>query len=429
MIDGVITVVDNYARRLNKIANVTVFTIGSRDKKYVDNFPYKVVRCAKFDIPGLDYDLGLPGLDAKFQKELKESHLDVVHIHSPFTLGKVGTSYAKKHKIPCVATNHSQFKQDFFKATKSPAITDMLLKNIVSVFNKCDENWSVNEMTSELFFEYGLKEKPYVMPNGTDFKAEDTQKYNVDVDKKYGLSDNDKILLYVGRMNDLKNIPFLIESFAELSKSDKSFKLILVGDGTKTEQYKERVNELRLTDKVIFTGKVADKKLLGSIYKRANLITFPSCYDTDGLIKKEAAAFKTPTLVVKKSFTSSDIIDNVNGYISNLEVKEFANKIKNIFADKEQYKKVCENCLKDIYKNWDDIVLSVLERYKLLIRQKKNKNKAIAKKSHYIQTIKAVQKQHQKIKQEKRIKKQRINKKLVEYPKTIKNIRRRKKDN
>ena len=73
MIDGVINVVDNYAKRLIKYANVTVFTVGSRDKKFVDNYPYKVVRCSKLQIPGLDYDLGLPALDSKYQKAINDA--------------------------------------------------------------------------------------------------------------------------------------------------------------------------------------------------------------------------------------------------------------------------------------------------------------------------------------------------------------------
>ena len=422
MIDGVITVVDNYARRLVKFANVTVFTIGSRDKNYVDNFPYKVVRCAKFDIPGLDYDLGLPGLDAKFQKELKESKLDIVHIHSPFTLGKVGVNYAKKHKIPCIATNHSQFKQDFFKATKSPAITDMLLKGVVSVLNKCDENWSVNSMTRDLFYEYGLKEKPYIMPNGTDFKIADYDKYDIDVNKKYHISEDDKVLLFVGRMNDIKNIPFLIDSYNMLLKKDSSFKLMLVGDGTRTEHYRQVAKELGIEKHIIFAGKVADKKLLGSIYKRSDMFVFPSFYDTDGLVKKEAACFKTPSIVIEGSFTSSDITDNVNGYVSKNTKEDFCNKILYAFENKGEYHKVCENAQREIYKNWDDIISDVLNRYRFLIEQKKIRNKVIAKKSQYTKTIRQVQKQHQKKKVMERKRKNRIKRKSLQYPKTIKKI-------
>ena len=45
MIDGVIKVVDNYATRLSKVADVTVFCPKSSDESYKDDFPYKVVRC------------------------------------------------------------------------------------------------------------------------------------------------------------------------------------------------------------------------------------------------------------------------------------------------------------------------------------------------------------------------------------------------
>lgn len=428
MIDGVVTVVDNYAKRLVKYANVTVFTIAPRDKDYVDNFAYKVVRCQKLDIPGLDYDLAMPSFDMNFAKELKNAKLDIVHIHSPFSIGKAGANYAKKHKLPCVATNHSQFKQDFFKATKSPAITDLLVRGIVNVFNKCDENWSVNEMTSDLFFnEYGLKNKPLVVPNGTDFYCGDYDKYNCDINKKYSLTDKDKILLYVGRMVDLKNIPFIIESFNLLLKEDDTFKLMFVGDGIDIKKHKKMVKDLNLENNVIFAGKVADRKLLGSIYKRADLFVFASRYDTDGLVKKEAAAFKTPTLAIKNSFPSSEITDGINGYTANFDVVDFKNKILEIFKDEENYKKVCEQCLKDIYKNWDDIIESVFEKYKALIKQKKIENAAIHKKAQYTKTIQNVQKQTLKNKQKQSKKQAKIRRKMQKYPKTLKNIREKQK--
>ena len=429
MIDGVISVVDNYAKRLKDYANVTVFTVASRDKKFVDNFPYRVVRCQQLNLPGLDYDLGMPGFDAKFQKELKESKLDIVHIHSPFSVGKAGVNYAKKHKIPCVATNHSQFKQDFFKATKSPALTDILLSNIMKVFNSCDENWSVNEKTAELFYEYGLHEMPNVMRNGTDFNSQEVDKYNIDIRAKYGINPNDKVLIFVGRMVDLKNIPFLIDAFNLVVKKDNSFKLILVGDGLRLDHYKKTVADLGIEKNVIFTGKVSDKITLGSLYKNCDLLVFPSYYDTDGLTKKEAGAFKKPTLVLENSFTSSDIVDCVNGYIAKNSIESFANKIFEIFDNKELYNTVCENALRDIYVYWDSIVRTAFERYKVLIYQKKMRNRAIAKKGQYTKTIKATQKKHQEIKQNNAKKAKKVREKAKKNKKTIKNIKKQKNTN
>ena len=97
--DGVIMVMDNYAKRLCKDNNVIVF-VPRYHKKFDDSkLPYKVVRCRSIKVPFLDYSLPLPLLDRKYRKVLKNSNLDIVHIHSPFSIGYTGLRYAKKHKI------------------------------------------------------------------------------------------------------------------------------------------------------------------------------------------------------------------------------------------------------------------------------------------------------------------------------------------
>ncbi len=422
MIDGVINVVDNYAKRLVKYANVTVFTIAPRDKKYVDNFPYKVVRCKKLNLVGLDYDLPTPSFDAEFQKELKESKLDIVHIHSPFSVGKAGVNYAKKHKIPCVATNHSQFKQDFFKATKSPAITDVLLKTIMNVFNKCDENWSVNKEVAKVYDEYGLKEPAKVVNNATDMQFLEDDGFIEKLKKEHNIKDDEKVFLFVGRIQELKNIFFILDALVELKKQNFNFKMFYIGSGQDEEELEKRIKKFDMQDCVKYLGRISDRNMLAKYYNIANLFLFPSMYDCASLVQIEAASQKTPTLFLKDSVTSDGIIDNENGFFAENDYKKFAKRIIEIFKDEKLYKQVCENCYKSVYVNWDKRVADAFEAYKKLIEQKKSRNKAIAKKSHYTKTIKSVQKQHQKKKERERKKKNKILMKSLKYTKTIRNI-------
>ena len=105
MVDGVISVVDNCAKRLQgEDFEVTVFC-PIHDKKYVDDFNYKVERCKSFKVFFLDYRAPIPRLDRAFLKALRESNLDIVHIHSAFALGSMATRYAKKHNIPCIGVS------------------------------------------------------------------------------------------------------------------------------------------------------------------------------------------------------------------------------------------------------------------------------------------------------------------------------------
>ena len=174
LVDGVVQVVDNYARLLSKKAKVIVFVPKGRDKHYKDAFPYQVVRSKRMRVFFLDYDLALPQFDNYFKKVLKNAKLDIVHIHSPFTMGKIGLEYAKKHHIPCVATMHSQFKRDFKRSLKTPLLTpivSILMASIRSVFNNTTENWAVNGEVGRIFHEeYKVKNKPIVMLNGTDMQ-------------------------------------------------------------------------------------------------------------------------------------------------------------------------------------------------------------------------------------------------------------------
>ena len=170
MIDGVISVVDNYAKRLAKNANVIVFAPDVSKGKFDDSkFPYRVVRCKSVKLPLLDYSLPLPKMDKNFQQIMKESRLDIVHIHSPFSIGKAGIDYAKKHHIPAVGTMHSQFKRDLKRAVKLDFLANLLLKIPIKQFNRCDECWAVNGEVARIFYEeYHYHCLPKVMPNATD---------------------------------------------------------------------------------------------------------------------------------------------------------------------------------------------------------------------------------------------------------------------
>ena len=136
--DGVISVVDNYARCLSKYANVIVFGPRVPNSNYDDSvFPYKVVRCKSIKMHIIDYACPTPILDRKFRKELKNSNLDIVHIHSPFFISNTGIKYAKKNNIPVIGTMHSQFEQDIERAIKIKWLSKLLNRFIIiRKFNK-----------------------------------------------------------------------------------------------------------------------------------------------------------------------------------------------------------------------------------------------------------------------------------------------------
>lgn len=375
MTDGVINVVDNYARLLSKRANVIVFVPSYLNNYYDDTtLPYKVVRCKSIKIPFLDYSLPMPKLDIKFLKELKKYNLDIVHIHSPFTIGATGVKYAKKHNIPCIATMHSQFKKDIMRFTKSELASDKLLKEIIKVFNSCDECFAVNKEVARIFYEdYHCKKYPLVMNNATNMKKlDDFKKASKYINKKHNIKSNEKVFLFVGRLNLLKNILFIVDSLAALKEKRPKlkFKMLFVGSGQDEDKLVKRINKLKLEKDIILCGKIMDRTELAYYYARADLFLFPSTYDASSIVQIEAASQETPTIFLKNTATASTVIDNVNGYISENSTGAFSDKIIDAIEDKKSYEKICKNAYIDLYKTWDETIDKVYDAYIDLINNK-----------------------------------------------------------
>lgn len=374
MVDGVVMTVDNYAKRLNQIANVTVFTTKTRGKYDDSKLPYKVVRCPMFPIYGLDYDLPCASTSRKFKKAIENSNLDIVHIHSPFGVGKMGMKYAKKHNIPVIATMHSQFKKDFLRETHNCKwLSNLLLNKIMKVFNSCDECWAVNRNVANIYFkEYGAKTMPKVQNNGTDLKYLADTSFKQDLKEKYNITNDERVLLFVGRLTTLKNIDFIVRSLKILKDKGFKFKMLFVGSGPDESLIKNQVKELKLKDKIRFLGKITSREELAKIYAIADLFLFPSLYDCSSLVQIEAASQKTPTLFLEEAATADAVNHNINGYLAKNSEEDYANQIIKIFENEEKYNKVCEKAFADLYLSWDDAVNMALTAYTKLIKKNKN---------------------------------------------------------
>ncbi|MBQ9011808.1 MAG: glycosyltransferase [Bacilli bacterium] len=375
MIDGVAMVVDNYAKRLVKYANVIVFAPSYEGKNFDDSvFNYKVVRCKSMDVSFLDYSLPRPKADNKFKKALDEANLDIVHIHSPATLGMAGINYAKKHGIPVIGTMHSQYKLDFKRAVKFNFITNFLTKRITKIYEKCDEVWTVNDEVARIFTsDYGYKGKPRVVYNATEMKPLSDKKKACDrINDLHDLSSKEMVFLFDVRINKLKYIYVIVDALKILDNNGFDFKMFFVGSGQDEDELKNYISLNGLDDKIILCGRVTDRTLLASYYARADLFLFPSLYDCNAIVQLEAASQKTPTLFLKGAATTSLVKNNVNGFLADNDSEKYAEKIIYIMNNKKLYDFVCDNAYRDLYKNWDDVTEDVYNLYLDFINGKEN---------------------------------------------------------
>ena len=377
MTDGVVMVVDNYAKRLSKYCNVIVFVPRYIGNDYDDSkFNYTVVRCRSMKIPFLDYSMPMPKMDSNFQDTLKKYNLDIVHIHSPFMIGEAGIKYAKKNNIPVIGTMHSQYKQDFKRAVKTDTLAQTLTKTIIRTYNKCDECWAVNSEVARIFYEdYGYKTLPKVMNNATEMMPViDRNKARELINNKYHLT-NEKIFIFVGRINALKNIFFIVDALKIVheKKPDFKFKMFFVGTGQDEDDLKKLIKKYNLEDYIIMCGKVDNREELAAYYARSDLFLFPCLYDASSIVQIEAASQRLPVVFVEGAATTATVTNNVNGFIVKNDVNKYANAIIKIIENDNLRKKVSNNAFRDLYKNWDNVIMEVYQKYVSLINDKKRR--------------------------------------------------------
>ncbi len=363
MVDGVIKVVDNYARRLTNYCDVVVFCpdTGQVEKA----LPYQVEQCSSLPFLTNDYSVPLSALDPVFDARLIRSGIDLVHIHSPFTIGMAGLAYAKMNGLPVVATLHSQYRQDFEQNLHFKLSTSIAMDGIMRVFNACDECWAVNGGIKELYQrDYGLTAPCKVRLNATDHvPVSDPAAAAREVNARYGIPADATVFLFVGRINFIKNIDFTVRALARAKELGLSnFRMLFAGKGQDEEKLAALVQELGLTQEVVMCG-LTDKPMLEKLYSRASLFLFPSLYDANSLVQIEAACQGTPTVFLEGARTAATVTPGVNGYVSPATEEAYAHTLLDILADKDGYARVCAAAHRDLYLSWDDVVRDVYADY------------------------------------------------------------------
>ena len=134
---------------------------------------------------------------------------------------------------------------------------------------------------------------------------------------------------------------------------------------------KEMVTEKGLDSQVTFVGTVTERETIKQYYAAADLFLFPSLYDTDGLVVKEAAALQTPSVLVETATAASIITDNENGFLIPNDLDAFANRLRELIHDPKRVHRVGVQASRSIVRSWEDVVGEVLERYNNLIARKK----------------------------------------------------------
>lgn len=194
---------------------------------------------------------------------------------------------------------------------------------------------------------------------------------------KYGIAG--EYILYVGTLQPRKNLVRLIEAFnklksqnSKLKSTSKKLKLVIVGrKGWLYENIFKKVEDLNLTQDVVFTGFVPDEEL-PAFYEGAKCLVLVSLYEGFGLPVLEAMSYGTPVVISNVS-SLPEVAGEAGIYVDPNDTSDIANGILKILKKpNREYKKLSEKCENQAKKfSWEKTANEVLKVLEDIVRKEK----------------------------------------------------------
>ncbi len=304
---------------------------------------------------------------------MKEFAPDIIHSHCPVSSTLLARTLRFYTDAPLVFTYHTKFDIDIAKAVKSKLLQKEAIHALVSNIEACDEVWVVSRGAGENLRCLGYTGEYRVVSNGVDFaKGRVAPEKVAKVTDSYDLPEGIPVFLFVGRIVKYKGLPLILDALAKLSQDGVDFRMVFVGSGPDEKEMKEKAASLLKPEQYIFTGAVYDREQLRAWNTRADLFLFPSTYDTNGIVVREAAACGLASVLIGGSCAAEGITDDRNGFLIEETPDAMYRLLKRVGSDLAHLYDVGEHAMNEIYISWEDSVHSAYERYGEIIEAKKS---------------------------------------------------------
>ena len=299
----------------------------------------------------------------------KEGGFDVIHAHD-WLVTFAAKSLKNAYDIPIVATIHAT------EAGRNSGIHDETQRYInetewLLTYEATEVIVNSNYMKNEIQRLFGLPfDKINVIPNGINLSNFTGIERDYDFRRQYAM-DNEKIILYVGRLVYEKGVQHLIAAMPKILSNYHDAKLIIAGRGGMMDELRAEASNLGLNDKIYFTGYLNSKQVQ-KMYKCADVAVFPSTYEPFGIVALEAMLAGVPTVVSDVGGLDEIVthgVDGMKSYAGN--ANSIADSVTALLYDHQlatNVSKKAKQKVKDQF-NWEKIAQDTHFTYEKAICQ------------------------------------------------------------
>jgi len=314
-VSGITTYISLNKEYLEKLGHeVFVFTFG--DENFEDT-ESNIIRSPGLSLLDTGYYINLQ-YSSRARKLLNT--VDLAHVHHPFMSGSLALRYCRPRGIPIAFTNHTRY--DLYAQAYLPVLADLIGSTTMTAYlptfcRYMDLVIAPSAGMRAVLQNYGVETPIEVVPNGVNLRP--FREPSSPLDRgKFGFSQEDVLLIYVGRLGPEKNLPFLLRSFAGTYQAYDHIGLLLVGDGPERDNLEDRVNTMSLSERIVFTGMLPYEQLPAYLAMADAFVT-ASVTEVHPLSVIEAMAAGRAVLGIQSPGVGDSIEDGVTGLLAKEE--------------------------------------------------------------------------------------------------------------
>ena len=304
----------------------TDFEFDEKSAKILEEVGVKVI--PSHCIANIKMFLISPSMKRWLKNNIK--NFDTIHMHDFRSYQNIIIRrYAKRRGIPYVLQAHGSVLP-FFQKQRLKEIFDLFFG--YGILMDASKIIALTRTEVEQYKKMGVDEdKIEIVSNGLDLSEYSNLPAKGEFRRKYSIRDNEKMVLYVGRLHKNKGIDLLVKAFADLSKKLNNVRLVLVGpDDGYQSVFEELVHNLKVNDKVLFTGFVSNEEKMAA-FVDADVFVTPS-FSGFPVTFLEACACGMP-IITTNNGDELDWIEGKVGYVVEYDKDHLRDAIFRILSD------------------------------------------------------------------------------------------------
>jgi glycosyltransferase involved in cell wall biosynthesis len=330
---GVTTSVETLRRGLEARGHET-WVFAPRLEGAIDAHP-RIVRYPS--LPAATYPefaLAVPWFGAAARRARTE-RFDVFHAHHPFLLGPAARRLARADGRALVFTYHTRYDKYAHYVPLPRRLVEAAAIGLSTRFaRRADAVIAPSALIRDELVARGVGAPIAVVPTGVDlghFAPGDRGAAR----RQLGLSADDLVLLYVGRLDREKSVGRILMAFERVAGTVPKARLVLVGHGTEAAALRSHARALPAGDRIAFLGVRAHETLV-DCYRAADVFVFASETETQGLVLAEAAACGVPAVSVSGPGCDEVVRDGETGVLTKASPAALADAVIGLLFDTDR---------------------------------------------------------------------------------------------